>query len=54
MNKLTYGMTQLLSELQTFESICRTAKKKQEANIASSFTSKKKKARKPKDGKKGG
>ena len=54
MNKLTYGMTQLLIELQTFESICGTAKKKQEANIASSSNSKKKKAQKPKGGKKGG
>ena len=54
MNKLTYGMTQLLNELQTFESICGTAKKKQEANVASSSTSKKKKTQKPKGGKKGG
>ena len=54
MNKLTYGMTQLLNELKTFESICGTAKKKQEANIASSSTSKKKKTQKLKGGKKGG
>ena len=54
MNKLTYGMTQLLNELQTFESICGTAKKKQEANVASSSTSKKKKIQKPKGSKKSG
>ena len=54
MNKLTYGLTQLLNELQTFESICGTAKKKQEANVTSSSTSKKKKTQKPKGGKKGG
>ena len=54
MNKLTYEMTQLLNELQTFESICGTAKKKQEANVTSSSTSKKKKTQKPKGGKKGG
>ena len=54
MNKLNYGMTQLLNELQTFESICGTTKKKQEANFASSSTWKMKKARKSNGGKQGG
>ena len=54
MNKLTYGMTQLLNKLQTFEFIYGTAKKKQKANAASSSISKKKKTQKPKGGTKGG
>ncbi|KAG6503613.1 hypothetical protein ZIOFF_035929 [Zingiber officinale] len=33
MNKLNYGMTQLLNELQTFEAISRLVKNKAEANI---------------------
>ena len=46
-------MAQVLNELQTFQLIYETTKKKQEANVACSSTSKKKKAQKPKGGKKG-
>ena len=53
MNKLTYEMTQLLNELQTFESICGITKKKKVANVATSSNSKKTKAQKSKGGKKG-
>ena len=56
MNKLSYNMTQLLNELQTFESIVKEKGKEAEANVAkaqSSTSSNKNKKRKKKTGESG-
>ncbi|XP_073136705.1 uncharacterized protein [Henckelia pumila] len=55
MNKLNYGMTQLLNELQTFESISGIVKNKSKANVADKPSSSKGlKNKKAKGGKLGG
>ena len=48
MNKLNYGLTQLLNELQTFESISGIAKKKGAANVAERASSSKAQSKKRK------
>ena len=48
MNKLNYGLTQLLNELQTFESISGIAKKKGVANVAERASSSKAQSKKEK------
>ncbi|XP_073136039.1 uncharacterized protein [Henckelia pumila] len=54
MNKLNYGMTQLLNELQTFEAISGIVKNKAEANVADKPSSSKGlKNKKAKGGKRG-
>ena len=54
MDKLNYGMSQLLNELQTYKSICGTTKGGDEANIAKGFSFKSKKRKRGSGGNGGG